>query len=52
MAFAENIGPDVDGFAGNAFDRKAAAIDTGVNLFDAKTRTRRIGRSNVPGVGD
>ncbi len=42
VAIAKYIGPDLDGFAGNAFNRIAAAVDAGINIFDAETRARRI----------
>ncbi len=48
VAFAKNIGPYVDDFAGDAFDRIAPAIDAGVDVLDAKARPGRVGRGHVP----
>ena len=42
MALAKNIGPYVNGFARNALNRVATAIDAWINIFDPKTRARQI----------
>jgi hypothetical protein len=36
MAVAKDIGPDLDRFARNPFDRKAAAVDAGINILNQK----------------
>ena len=48
VAFAKNIGPYFDGFAGDALDRIAAAVDARIDVLDAKARPGRIGRGHVP----
>ncbi len=50
VAFAKNVRPNLNGFAGNAFDRVPAAVDTGIDVFNAKTWTRRIVRRQLPPV--
>jgi len=47
MPFAKYIGPDINGFAGNAFNRVLTAIDTRENVFNLETRPRGIGRRNL-----
>ncbi len=48
MAFAKNIGPHLYGFAGNAFNRIAAAIDAGVDVLDAEAGAGRVSRGRLP----
>jgi len=48
MTFAKNVSPDVNGFAGNAFNRVPAAIDTREDILDAKARSGRIGGRHLP----
>ena len=48
VPLAKNIRPDINGFAGNAFDRVTTAIDTGIDVFNAKTRPRRIVWRQLP----
>ena len=47
MAFSKYIRIDIDDFAGDAFNRIAAAVDAWKNIFNAKARTGWIGRGNV-----
>ena len=44
VAFAQQIGPDFNGFAGNALDRIAAAVDARIDVLDQKSRPGRIAR--------
>src|SRR6185437_1211359 len=50
VTFAKNIRPDINGFAGDAFDRVPTTVDTRVDVLDAKTRPRRIVRRQFPPV--
>ena len=50
VPFAKNIGPNFNGFAGNAFDRVTTAIDTRINVFNAKARPGRIVWREVPAI--
>ena len=40
VPFAEQIGPYFNGFAGNALDRIAAAVDAGIDVLDQEPRAR------------
>ena len=48
MAFAKDIRPDLDGFAGNAFNRIAATIDAGIDVLDAESGAGRVSRGGFP----
>ena len=44
VAFAKNIGPDFNGFAGDALDRRSGRHRRRINVLDPKARAGRVGR--------
>jgi len=51
MAVAQHVGPYLDGLADDALDRKPAAIDTGVDVLDAKSAAEMVGDMSRAGLG-
>src|SRR5262245_75843 len=50
VTIAKNIGPDINRFADNAFDRITTALDARVNVLNTEARTGDVGRGDFPSL--